>query len=92
MAWLKGVGKNDAATTQAFDKTWSGDRPLLDKVAATLALGNPAAAQLLKEARDPDLAAPTSVPNLIKDQKLPMSSSAQSRFGLRQGVDKPQSL
>ncbi len=35
-------------------------------------MGNPAAAQLLKDARDPDAPAPTSVPNLIKDQKLPV--------------------
>jgi tetratricopeptide (TPR) repeat protein len=70
--WLKGVGKTDAATTKAFDHIWTGERPLLDKVAATLALANPDADQLLKEARDPDAPAPTSVPNLIKDQKLPL--------------------
>jgi len=71
LAWLKGVGKADAATQKAFEELWASDRPLLDKVSGTLALGDPAAAQLLKEARDPDTAAPTSVPNLIKDQKLP---------------------
>ena len=54
--WLKGVGKTDAACTKAFEHMWSGDRPLLDKVAATLTLGDPAAAQLLKEARDPETA------------------------------------
>ncbi len=70
--WLKSVGKTDAATMKSFEQIWSGDRPLLDKVAATLALGNPDAAKLLQEARDPDTAAPTSVPNLIKDQKLPV--------------------
>lgn len=70
--WLKGVGKTDAATMKSFEQIWSGDRPVLDKVAATLVLGNPAAAKLLQEARDPDAAAPTSVPNLIKDQKLPL--------------------
>ena len=41
-------------------------------MSATLALGDPAAAKLLKEARDPETAAPTSVPNLVKDQKLPV--------------------
>jgi tetratricopeptide (TPR) repeat protein len=70
--WLKGVGKTDTATLKAFEQIWSGDRPLLDKVAATLALGDPAAAKLLAEARDPDTPAPTSVPSLIKDQKLPV--------------------
>jgi tetratricopeptide (TPR) repeat protein len=72
LSWLKGTGKSDPATSQAFEKIWSGGRPLLDKVAATLALGDPAAAQLLREARDPDAPAPTSVPSLIKDQKLPV--------------------
>ncbi|MHB1422288.1 MAG: hypothetical protein ACYC3I_03635 [Gemmataceae bacterium] len=70
--WLKGVGKTDAAAMKSFEQIWSGDRPVLDKVAATLALGNPDAAQLLKDARDPETSAPTSVPNLIKDQKLPL--------------------
>src|SRR5262249_5633580 len=70
-AWLKGVGKADAATQKAFDELWASDRPLLDKLSGTLALGDPAAAQLLQEARDPETPAPTSVPNLIKDQKLP---------------------
>lgn len=72
MDWLKGVGKTDAATLKSFEQLWSGDRPLLDKVAGTLTLGNPAAAKLLQEARDSDGSAPTSVPNLIKDQKLPV--------------------
>src|SRR5262249_30144739 len=70
--WLQGIGKDDSGTLKAFEKIWSGDRPLLDKVAATLSLGDPAAAQLLKAARDPDTPAPTRVPNLIKDQKLPV--------------------
>jgi tetratricopeptide (TPR) repeat protein len=70
--WLKTTGKTDTATQKAFDELWSSDRPLLDKVSATLALGDPAAAQLLAEARDPETPAPTSVPNLIKDQKLPV--------------------
>jgi hypothetical protein len=72
LTWLKAVGKTDAATQKAFDELWASDRLLLDKVSGTLALGDPAAAQLLQEARDPDTAAPTSVPNLIKDRKLPL--------------------
>ncbi|HEY7315699.1 MAG TPA: hypothetical protein VH643_40595 [Gemmataceae bacterium] len=70
--WLKTTGKTDAATLKSFDELWSSDSPLLDKVSGTLTLGDPAAAQLLKEARDPETAAPTVVPNLIKDQKLPV--------------------
>ena len=69
--WFKTVNKNDATTQKAFDELWASDRPLLDKVSGTLALGDPAAAQLLQEARDPETPAPTTVPNLIKDQKLP---------------------
>jgi tetratricopeptide (TPR) repeat protein len=72
LAWLKGVGKTDEATQKAFDELWKSDRPLLDKVSGTLTLGDAAAAQLLKEARDPETPAPTVVPNLIKDQKLPV--------------------
>ncbi|HWG48029.1 MAG TPA: hypothetical protein VN688_35020 [Gemmataceae bacterium] len=71
-AWLKDTQKTDAATQKAFDAVWASDRPLLDKVVDTFALGNPAVAQLLKEARDPETPAPTSVPNLVKDQKLPV--------------------
>jgi hypothetical protein len=71
LAWLKSAGKTDAAAMKSFDAIWQADRPTLDKVAATLALGSPAAAKLLAEARDPDAPAPTSVPNLVKDTKLP---------------------
>src|SRR5262245_7847754 len=39
LAWLKNVGKTDAATQKAFDELWTSDRPLLDKVSGTLALG-----------------------------------------------------
>jgi tetratricopeptide (TPR) repeat protein len=71
LAWLKSAGKSDTASLQQFDAVWAGDRPVLEKVAATLALGSPDAAKLLAEARDPDAAAPTAVPNLVKDTKLP---------------------
>lgn len=71
LAWLKGVGKLDAAKQKAFEGLWAGGRPILDKLAGTFALGDAAAAKLLKEARDPDAPAPTVVPNLIKDKKLP---------------------
>src|SRR5579884_1337939 len=70
--WLKATGKTDADTLKSFEQIWTGERPLLDKVAATLALGNPDAGKLLTQARDADAPAPTSVPSLIKDQKLPV--------------------
>jgi len=71
LAWLKGVGKTDAATQQAFAAIWNSDRPLLDKVADTLALGDPEARKLLAEARDPDGPAPTDTPALLKDPRRP---------------------
>jgi hypothetical protein len=68
-AWLKSVGMNDAATQEKVKSVWSSDRPVLDKVSATLALGDKEAASLLAEARDSDKPAPTSVPAILKDTK-----------------------
>jgi hypothetical protein len=59
------------AVQKAFADVWAGDRAVLDKVADTLALGSPEARKLLDEARDPASAAPTEVPALVKDRKLP---------------------
>jgi len=70
-AWLKAAGKTDADSQKAFDAVWSSDRPLLDKVADTFALGNADAKALLNDARNGDAAAPTEVPALLKDAKLP---------------------
>jgi hypothetical protein len=69
--WLKSTGKTDAASLARFKATWDADRPLIDKVAATLVLGSPAAAKLLAEARNEDTAAPLTVPALLKDAKQP---------------------
>lgn len=66
-AWLKSV-KDDATTAAAFKKIWEADRSVLEKVAATLALGDADAARLLAEARDVEIAAPTEVPALLKDK------------------------
>jgi hypothetical protein len=69
-AWLQGIGKADPATMQGFQAIWSQEDPtVLDKVAQTLALGDPAAARLLAEARDPNAPAPTKVPDIVKDAK-----------------------
>jgi len=72
-AWLKETAKKtDAASVASFKTIWdNADRPLIDKVSETLALGNADAAKLLKEARDPDGPAPTEVPALLKDTKVP---------------------
>jgi hypothetical protein len=69
-AWLKEVGKTDAATTQQFDAIWKEDRPVLDRLADTFALGDASAARLLAEARDPLSLAPTKVPAAFSDAKL----------------------
>jgi hypothetical protein len=69
-AWLKDV-KNDDATRAKFEKIWEGDRPVIEKVASTLALGDEEAAKVLAEARDADAAAPVEVPSAIKDAKRP---------------------
>jgi len=67
--WLKSVGKTDEATMKSFAAIWGTDRAVLDKVADTFALGNADAAKALAEARDPDAAAPTETPDVIKDKK-----------------------
>jgi len=55
-----------------FNKIWADDSPtVLDRVTATLELGDPAAKQLLAEARNANASAPTDVPACIKDAKLP---------------------
>jgi len=67
-AWLKSV-KGDEAK---FKVVWDGDGTLLEKVTATLVLGDADAAKLLAAARDADAPAPTEVPALIKDAKKPL--------------------
>jgi hypothetical protein len=67
--WLKGVGKADETTIKKFEEAWASDRPLLDKVTATLELGDADAKKLLDEARDPSASAPQTVPAAIKDAK-----------------------
>jgi hypothetical protein len=71
LAWLKSAGKADGARTRRFKVIWDGDRPLIDKVADTLALGSPEAAKLLKEARSASTDAPIAVPAILKNKKKP---------------------
>lgn len=68
--WLKTTDKFNQA---AFDAIWSQtDRPLIDLLADTFALGNADAKQLLADARDASAPAPTVVPEILKDTKLPV--------------------
>ena len=72
-AWLQSAGKTDAAAQQQFQAIWKrDDRTVLDRVADTLALGDPAAAKLLAEARDLNIPAPVKVPDILKDAKQPL--------------------
>jgi hypothetical protein len=67
--WLKETGKYEA-NRQAFDAVWAdGNKSMLDKVAATFALGNEAAAKLLIDAKNPLTPAPTSLPDILQDSK-----------------------
>jgi len=82
--WLKSVGKTDAASQKAFDQIWADQsRSVLDQVAETLALGDPEAAKLLADARDPAKPAPTAVPALLNDTKR--SVFERSNLGLAYG-------
>jgi hypothetical protein len=69
-AWLKEVGKSDAATAGKLDTIWKDQsRSILDRVADSLALGDPVAAKLMLEARDPAAPAPIILPGVFKDEK-----------------------
>jgi hypothetical protein len=70
--WFKGTGKADAEGLKAFETIWAQtDRPILERVAETLTLGDADAAKALAEARDGSQPAPTTVPALLKDAKKP---------------------
>lgn len=63
--WLKTVGKFDQG---AFDTVWAdGTRSVLDRVADSLALGNPEAATVIAAARKVDV--PAVTPAMLKDAK-----------------------
>lgn len=68
--WLKTIGKIDAGTLKRFEAIWKQTGyTVLDLTTETLALGDPAAAKLLAEARDPATSAPTAVPQILTDAK-----------------------
>ncbi|HJZ53512.1 MAG TPA: hypothetical protein VKE74_01050, partial [Gemmataceae bacterium] len=67
VAWLQSIGNYDQT---AVDAIWAKESlPIVDRVADTLALGNPEAAASLGAARNPDAAAPAKVPAFVKDAK-----------------------
>jgi len=67
--WLTDAKKYDE---KAFAAIWDAeDRPLVDKLGDTFALGNADAAKALQMARDADAPAPEAVPAVIKDAKDP---------------------
>lgn len=67
-AWVVAIGKTDAATATKLEAIWEADRPLLDKVASSIALCDVDAAKLLVEARDDSKPAPIEVPALLRDK------------------------
>jgi hypothetical protein len=70
LEWFKAAGKTDAESLKAFEAVWAvEDRPLLQKVAMTFALGDADAKKLLDEAADPAAPAPLTVPAILKDAK-----------------------
>jgi len=80
-AWLKSVGKTDAATMARFETIWKeSDRPVFDRLTDTFTLGSTDAAKLLGEARNPQLPAPQQVPDLLKNEKQP--EFFRANFGL----------
>jgi len=68
--WFKSAGKTDAASLKVFAAIWDADNPLIEKVTATLVLGDANAAKLMAEVRDANQPAPTTVPSILKDKKV----------------------
>ncbi len=68
--WLKSTGQFNQAV---FDAIWSqSDRPMIDLVADTFALGNADARALLADVRDANSPAPTQIPGILNDVKQPV--------------------
>ena len=71
-AWLRQVGKADPATLQKLDAIWKqDDRPVLDRLGDSLALGSAEADRLLREARDANAPPPVKIADIFKDAKEP---------------------
>jgi tetrahydromethanopterin S-methyltransferase subunit G len=69
-AWLKEVGKSDAANLTKLDAIWKDtQRSTIDRMADSLALGDKIAAGLIAEARDASAPAPIVLPSVFTDEK-----------------------
>ena len=89
-AWLKEVGKFDQAKLNAV---WTDDqRSILDRVAESLALGDPIAAKLIAEARDPHAPAPVVLPAVFKNEKTSAFFRANLALYLRPLADESPGL
>lgn len=87
--WLRSTGKLDDRTQKAFDAIWAQDaRPVFDRVADTLALGDPEAAKLLSEANASVGPVPTTVPDLLKDTKRPLFYRSNLALAYARGLTK----
>src|SRR5262245_60406629 len=64
-AWLKAADKLDVAR---FEAIWAqSDRPTLDRLVDSIAMGQPEAATILADARDPSMPAPKELPAVFKN-------------------------
>jgi hypothetical protein len=71
-AWLKEACNNDATKMAQFAAIWKKtDRPALDCLADTFALGNATAAKIISDARDTRGQAPLALPEVLTDAKQP---------------------
>jgi len=71
--WLKESGKNDAATLARLQAIWKvEDRTVLDRLVDSFALGSDQVGKLMADARSPVADAPMGVPDVLKDEKLPL--------------------
>src|SRR2546430_9261427 len=70
MQQARGLRKQAKPHRTTFDAVWSRkDKPVLDRLAATLEMGDKDAAALLKRSRDANALAPTALPEVLADAK-----------------------
>lgn len=87
--WLRSAGKDDPDTLKHFETIWSAnERSVLDRVADTLALGDPTAARILAEARADRAPAPTRPPAELKDASLSAFYRANLAVAYARGLTK----
>jgi len=79
-AWLKEIGKDDAATLQKVETIWKQEIPVLDRLTQVFALVNADAAKIIADARDFGGPAPVGVPAILKDAK--QSAFLRNNLGL----------